>query len=147
MGSSEGSVVKNPPANASDLRDASLIPGLGKSPGEGNGNPLQYSCLENSTDREAWRATVHGATKSRTRLSDFHSLNARRPGFSPWVRKIPWRREWQPTPVFLPGEFHGQGSLADYNPWDRKESDMTEQLTHTHTHTHTFISNVVYKIN
>ena len=45
------------------------------------------------------------------------------------VGKIPWRRKWQPTPVFLPGEFHGQRSLAGYSPWGRKESDMTEQLT------------------
>ena len=52
-----------------------------------------------------------------------------RPGFDPWVRKIPWRREWQPTPVFLPGEFHGQGSLAGYSPWGCKESDMTEWLS------------------
>ena len=44
----------------------------------------------------------------------------------PWVRKIPWRREWQPTPVLLPGESHGQRSLEDYSPWDHKESDMTE---------------------
>ena len=43
-----------------------------------------------------------------------------------WVRKIPWRRAWQPTPVFLPGESHGQGSLEGYSPWGRKESDMTE---------------------
>ena len=58
--------------NAGDL---GLIPGLGRSPGEGNGNPLQYSCLENSMDRGAWWATVHGVAKSRTRLSDFtHSL-------------------------------------------------------------------------
>ena len=55
-----GSVVKDPPANAGD---ASLIPELGRSPGEGNGNPLQYSCLENSMDRGAWWATVHGVTK------------------------------------------------------------------------------------
>ena len=47
------------------------------------------------------------------------------------VRKTPWRRKWQPTPVFLPGEFHGQSSLAGYNPWDYKELEMTEQLTHT----------------
>ena len=57
--------------------------------------------------------------------------------FSPWVGKIPWRREWLPTPVFLPGEFHGQRNLAGYSPWGRKESDMTERLTYTHTHTHT----------
>ena len=53
-------VVKNPPANAGDARDSGLIPGLRRSPGGGNGNPLQYSCLENSLDRGAWRATVHG---------------------------------------------------------------------------------------
>ena len=49
--------------------------------------------------------------------------------FDPWVGKIPWRREWQPTPVFLPGESHGQRSLVGYNPWGCKELDMTEQLT------------------
>ena len=59
-------VVKNLPANAGDIRDAGLIPGLGKSPGEGNGNPLQYSCLENPIDRGAWQAIVHGVAKSWT---------------------------------------------------------------------------------
>ena len=49
-----------------------------------------------------------------------------RQGFSPWVRKSPWRRAWQPTPVFLPGESHGQESLAGYSPWGHKDSDMTE---------------------
>ena len=53
-------MVKNPPANAGD---SSSIPGLGRSPGVGNGNPLQYSCLENYMDRGAWQATVHGVTK------------------------------------------------------------------------------------
>ena len=52
-------VVKNPPANAGDVRDASSIPGLGRSSGEGNGHLLQYSCLENPIDRGAWGATVH----------------------------------------------------------------------------------------
>ena len=52
-------VVKNLPANAGDARDLGLIPGSGKSPGVGNGNPFQYSCLENPMDREAWQATVH----------------------------------------------------------------------------------------
>ena len=51
----------------------------------------------------------------------------RRRGFDPWVGKTPWRRTWPPTPVFLPGEFHGQRSLAGYSPWGRRESDMTEQ--------------------
>jgi len=49
--------------------------------------------------------------------------------FNPWVGKIPCRRKWQPTPVFLPGESHGQRSLADYSPWGHKELDMTEWLT------------------
>ena len=50
----------------------------------------------------------------------------RRPRFHPWVGKIPWRRAWQPTPAFLPGEFHGQKNLAGYSPWGLKELDMTE---------------------
>ena len=62
-------VVKTPPASAGDARVVGLIPGLGQSPGVGNGNPLQYSCLKNSIDRGAWWATVHGVTKSWTRLS------------------------------------------------------------------------------
>ena len=63
-------MVKNLPANAGDIRDVGSIPGLGRYPGGGNGNPLQYSCLENPMDRGAWRATVHGVTKSWTGLSD-----------------------------------------------------------------------------
>ena len=62
----DDAAVKNPPANAGDAGDKGSIPKLGRSPGVGNGNPLQYSCLENSMDRGAWRATAHGATKSRT---------------------------------------------------------------------------------
>ena len=61
-------VVKSPPASARDVRDMDLIPGLGRSPGGGHGNPLQYSCLENPMDRGAWWATVHGIAKSWTRL-------------------------------------------------------------------------------
>ena len=56
-------VVKNPPANAGDVRDTGLIPGLGRSPGGGNDNPLQYSCLKNPMDRGDWRATVHGVAR------------------------------------------------------------------------------------
>ena len=66
--SQEALVVKNPPANAGNTRDTGLIPGWGRSPGGGHGNPLQYSCLENPMDRGAWLATVHGVTKSQTRL-------------------------------------------------------------------------------
>jgi len=57
-------VVKNPPTNVRDARDAGLIPGSGRSPGGGDGNPLQYSCLENPMEREAWWAVVHGVAKS-----------------------------------------------------------------------------------
>ena len=64
-------VVKNSPANAGDTRDVGSIPGLRRSPGIGNGNPLQYSCLENPMDREACHATVHGVSKSQIRLSDW----------------------------------------------------------------------------
>ena len=59
-------VVKNPPANAGDIRHLGSIPGLGRSLGVGNDNPLQYSCLENSMDTGVWRGTVHGVTKSQT---------------------------------------------------------------------------------
>ena len=65
MGFPGVSGIKNPPANAGDM---SLIPGSGRSPGEGNGNPLQYSCLENPMDRGAWRATVHGELDTTKRL-------------------------------------------------------------------------------
>jgi len=63
-----GSVIKNPPANAGDAKDKGSIPGSGSSPGGGHGNPVQYSCLENPMDREAWRATVHKVEKSWTGL-------------------------------------------------------------------------------
>ena len=90
--------------NAGDL---CLIPGSGRYPGEGNGNPLQYYCLENPMDRGAWWATVHGVTKSQTRLSDFTFI---------FTFNVPsWRRAWQPTPEFLPGESHGQRSLVGYS--------------------------------
>ena len=87
-------------------------------------------------DREAWRAAIYGVAKSWTQLSDWTELNSgsriflqcRRPRFSPWVEKSPWRREWLPTLVLLPGEFHRQRTLAGYNLWGHKESDMTEQL-------------------
>ena len=65
---------------------------------EGSGNPLQYSCLENPTGRGAWSAAVYGVAKSQTRLSDFI------------LTFLHWRRKWQPTPVFLPGESQGWGA-------------------------------------
>ena len=89
-------------------------------------------------DREAWCAAIHGVAKSRTRLSDWTELNwvhvqyrrHRRCGFDLWVRKIPWGKKWQPTPVFLPGKSHGQRILAGYSPWGCKESDTTEATEH-----------------
>ena len=82
--------------------------------GEGNGTPLQYSCLENPVDGGAWWAAVHEVAKSQTRLSDFTFTH--------------WRRKWQPTPVqvFLPGESQGQRSLVGCRLWGRTESDTTE---------------------
>ena len=93
-----------------------FYPHLGETNGEGNGNPLQYSCLENPMDGGAWKAAVHGVAKSWAQLSDFTSL----------FTFMHWRRKWQPTPVFLPGESQGWGSLVGYRLWGRTESDTTE---------------------
>ena len=84
--------------------------------GEGNGNPLQYFCLENPRDREAWWAEVHGVAKSRTWLGDFTF---------PFTF-MHWRRKWQPTPAFLPGESQGERSLVGCRRWGHTESDTTE---------------------
>ena len=86
--------------------------------GEGNGNPLQCSCLENPRDKGAWWAAVYGVTQSQTRLKCLSS--SRGCGFDPWVGKIPCRRIWQPTPIFLPGTSHGQRGLEGYSPWGRR---------------------------
>ena len=85
---------------------------LTRNSGEGNGTPLQYFCLENPMDGGAWRAVVHGVAKCRTRLSDFTFTH--------------WRRKWQATPVFLPGESQGRGSLVGCLLWSCTESDTTE---------------------
>ena len=61
------------------------------------------------------------------------NLQFRRPGFDAWLRKIPWRRKWQPTPVHLPGKSRGQRSLVGYSPWGRRESDTAERH-HFHFH-------------
>ena len=68
LGFPGGTVVKNLPANAGDTKNVGSIPWSGRSPGVGNGNPLQYSCLENSMDRRAWQAIVHGVAKNQTPL-------------------------------------------------------------------------------
>ena len=66
-----GASAQHPPANAEDSRDVGSVPGLGRSPGGGNGNPLQYSCLKNPMDKGALQATVHGVAKSQTQLSNY----------------------------------------------------------------------------
>ena len=88
--------VKNSPANAGDIRDVGLIPGSGRCPGGGHGNPLQYSCLENPMDRGAWRATVHGVAKSWTRLEwlSQHACTSTSKAFS--------RRSWN-AKIIKPG--------------------------------------------
>ena len=70
-------------------------------------------------------------------------------GFDPWVRKIPWRRKWQPTPVFLPGKSHRQRSLAGYSPWGPKESDMSEAdlACGTHVGTIGLVENTLFKVD
>ena len=73
LGFPDGSMLKNPPANAGDTGNADAIPGSGRSPAGGHGNPLQYSCLGNSTNRRAWRVIVHGGIKSQTLLNT-HAL-------------------------------------------------------------------------
>ena len=98
--------------------------------GEGNGNPLQCSCLENPRDGGAWWAAVYGVAQSGTRLKRLSSSSSsvaspvaqwwriylwcKRHEFDPWVGKIPWRKKWWPTPVFLPGKSHGQRTLVGY---------------------------------
>ena len=103
--------------------------------GEGNDNPLHCSCLENPRDGGAWWAALYGVPQSRTGLKRLSSSSSssklkkelpwwlsgkeiafqcRRQGFDPLVRKIPWRRKWQSTPVSLPGKSHGQRSLEGY---------------------------------
>ena len=77
--------------------------------GEGNGTPLQYSCLENPMDGGVWKAAVHGVAEGWTQLSDFIFMH--------------WRRKWQLIPLFLPGESQGWGSLVGCRLWGHTESD------------------------
>ena len=132
---------------AGDVRDAISIPGLGKSLSGGHGNPLLWflsgespwakkacqavvqrvahnwsdlACMFvlNSEKREIWIKNLLWASLVARRIKNLPLC--RRLEFNPWVRKIPWRREWQPTPVFLPGEFHEQSSLLGYSPQRHK---------------------------
>ena len=107
---------KESTCDAGDTGDSDLVPGLGRSPGGGHGNPIQYSSLEAFMDRGAWGAAVLGADKSRTRLSDFtftfhfHALE----------------KEMATHSMFLPGESQGRQSLVGCRLWGSTESDTTE---------------------
>ena len=79
------------------------------------------------------RTTVEATTAKLVNLPAVQETQRCR--FDHWVRKIPWRRAWQSTPVFLPGEFHGQRSLVGYSPWGGQDSDMTKVIEHAHTET------------
>ena len=89
-----------------------VMPNLDSIFREGDGTPLQYSCLENPMEGGAWQAAIHGIVKSQTQLSDFTFTH--------------WRRKWQPTPVFLPGESQGRESLVGCRLCGRTELDTTE---------------------
>ena len=94
--------------------------------------PLNKSCILNGG--------FPGGTSGKEPTCHCRRLKRRR--FDPWIRKIPWRRAWQPTPVFLPGESHGQRGLGGYSPWDCRVgndnwSNLAYAPTHPHTHTHT----------
>ena len=104
-----------------------MIAGSGRSPGKGNGKALRYS----------WASLVAKLVKKAAcNMGDLGSIpelgesicSVGDPSIDCWVRKIPWRRAWQPTPVFFPGESHRQRSLTDCNPWGCKEPDPTEEL-------------------
>ena len=134
--------------------DPGSVSGSGRPPGEGNGYPLQYSCLENSMDRRAWRATVHGVTKSWTRLSDTNTPVLWPPYAKSWLigkdtdAGRDWGQEEKGTTEdemagwhhwfdghefeWTPGVGDGQGGLACCDSWGRKESDTTEQLNWTY---------------
>ena len=119
------------------------------------GMATHFSILAWRIPRTAWWATVHRVQRVRHNWSDLAAVapalvlfwapqviqwlrihlqcrRCRRHRFDPWVGKIPWRRKWQPTPVFLPGKFPGQRSLVGYSSWGHTEPDTTEQLNTTH---------------
>ena len=97
-----------------------MIPGSGRSFGEGNGSPLQYSYLENPRDGGAWWAAVYGVAQSRTQLRRLNSSSS-----SSFHSR---RRQCHPTPVLLPGKSHGWRSLVCSSPWGRWGSGTTERL-------------------
>ena len=109
--------------------DPGSIPGLGRYPEEGNGSSHQYSGLENTVYSPWGYKELEMTEQLSLSLSTVKNLlQWGRLGFSPWARKIPYRREWKPMPVFLPGEFHGQKILGGYSPWCPEGSNTIQWL-------------------
>ena len=133
-------VVRNPPANARDVRDAGSIPGWGRSSGGGHGSPLQYSCLEHPVDRGAWQAAVRGVAKSRTGLSDNTFQVSQWQSICPSMQDIQLQSLGWEDP--LEEEMATQSSILAWRipmdrgawwatvPWGRRESDATEVTQH-----------------
>ena len=98
-------------------------------------NPGLPQCLQSfpglslSHSLSYFRASLVAQLVKKKKKKKKTRLQCRKLWFNSWAGKIPWRRAWQPTPVFLPGESHGQRSLADYSPWGHKESDTAERLS------------------
>ena len=118
-------MLLNPPASAGDTADVDLVPGLGRSSSGGNGNPLQYSCRENPMEKGAWRATVHGVTKSGPRLSDWACMHAH----------SNWQRLWSASPLNWYQKFHGSVlliaslSLPEPQPAEEWEQSLNSVLS------------------
>ena len=111
----------------SRVERASLIAQLVKNPPAMQETPVQF--LGQEDPLEKGKATHSSILGLPLWLSCWRiCVQCGRPGFNPWVGKIPWRRKWQPTPVLLLGKFHQQRSMVGYSPWGRKESDMNEWL-------------------
>ena len=115
-------VVKNPPASAGDVRDASSIPGSERSPGGGHGNPLQYSCLENPMGRGAWRAIVHRVAESRTWLSDLACRDT--PMMCGECVVHSTSHSWRPSLTQIP-----QDQLWPQCPVSRQRKDSRERIS------------------
>ena len=137
-------MVKNPPANVGDMRDMGSIPGWGRSLEEEMATDSSILAWEIPRTEEpdglqSMESQSAGLKHLNTQHEKVHHmvtpcwlswqrifLQYRWPRFDPWIRKIPCRRKWQPTPVFLHGKSHRQRSLAGYHPWGCKELDTTE---------------------
>ena len=110
------------------MLEASSIPGSGRSFGGGRGNSHQHTCLENLHGQRSLAGYAGGTS---IKEPTCQCRRCERHGFDPWVRKIRWRRAWQPIPVYLPGESHGQRNLAGYSPWGCESQTRLSDLGQT----------------